>query len=61
MNFLETLSNEQRTDLWNRNISKEENYVFVAENNEREIVRAGICKRDGNNVDDSKNNIYLSP
>ncbi|MEK5068663.1 GNAT family N-acetyltransferase [Sporosarcina sp. FSL K6-1508] len=60
--FLETLSYDQRTDLWNRNISKEGNYVFVAENNEREIVGFADCgKRDGNNVDNSGDltSIYL--
>lgn len=60
--FLEKLSYDQRIDLWNRNISKEGNYVFVAVNNEREIVGFADCgKRDSNNVDHSGDliSIYL--
>lgn len=36
--LLTNLSYEQRTKLWINNISKEENYVFVAENNNRSII-----------------------
>jgi L-amino acid N-acyltransferase YncA len=58
--FLKKLSYDQRTDLWNRNISKEGNYVFVAENNEGEIVGFADCgKRENNNVYNSGDfNIY---
>lgn len=60
--FLKKLCYEQRTDLWNRNLSKEENYVFVAENNEGEIVGFADCgKRESNNVPNSGDltSIYL--
>ncbi|WP_025784438.1 GNAT family N-acetyltransferase [Sporosarcina sp. D27] len=60
--FLQTLSYDQRTDLWIRNISKEENYIFVAENNQREIIGFVDCgKREGNHVENSGDltSIYL--
>ncbi|MGW6385124.1 N-acetyltransferase family protein, partial [Peribacillus butanolivorans] len=60
--FLKKLSYDQRTDLWNRNISKEGNYVFVAENNEGEIVGFADCgKRENNYVNNSGDltSIYL--
>jgi ribosomal protein S18 acetylase RimI-like enzyme len=60
--FLRNLSYEQRTDLWNRNISKDGNYVFVAENNKGEIVGFADCgKRENNDVDNSGDltSIYL--
>ncbi|MDQ0415798.1 GNAT family N-acetyltransferase [Mesobacillus stamsii] len=60
--FLEKLSYDQRTDLWKRNISKEDNYVFVAVNNDGEIVGFADCgKRESNDVDDSGDltSIYL--
>ncbi|MGE7602527.1 N-acetyltransferase family protein [Peribacillus sp. NPDC097675] len=60
--FLKKLSYDQRTDLWNRNISKEGNYVFVAENNEGKIVGFADCgKRENNNVTKSGDltSIYL--
>ncbi|MFC9601785.1 GNAT family N-acetyltransferase [Peribacillus butanolivorans] len=60
--FLKKLSYDQRTDSWNRNISKEGNYVFVAENNEGEIVGFADCgKRENNNVNNSGDltSIYL--
>ncbi|KAA0955450.1 GNAT family N-acetyltransferase [Sporosarcina sp. ANT_H38] len=49
--FLEKLSNDQRTDLWNHNISKEGNYVFVAENNESEIIGFADCGKRDRNID----------
>lgn len=36
--FLDKLSYEQRTKLWLNNISREDNYVFVAENGKGEII-----------------------
>ncbi|MGE7760291.1 N-acetyltransferase family protein [Peribacillus sp. NPDC097895] len=60
--FLKKLSYDQRTDAWNSNISKEGNYVFVAENNEGEIVGFADCgKRENNNVNNSGDltSIYL--
>ncbi|MEH6944089.1 GNAT family N-acetyltransferase [Bacillus sp. JJ722] len=49
--FLKKLSYDQRTDVWNRNISKEGNYVFVAENIDGEIIGFADCgKRESNNV-----------
>jgi ribosomal protein S18 acetylase RimI-like enzyme len=52
--FLEKLSYDQRTELWIKNISKECNYVFVAENNEGEIVGfADGGRRETNNVENS--------
>lgn len=60
--FLEALSYEQRTDLWIRNISKETNYIFVAETNQREIIGfADGCKREGNTIENSGDltSIYL--
>ncbi len=36
--YLEKLSYEQRTELWVRNISKVDHYVFVAENNNGEVI-----------------------
>lgn len=52
--FLKKLSYDQRTNLWSKNISKDGNYVFVAENSEGEIV--GFTdggKRETNTVDHS--------
>jgi len=60
--FLEKLSYDQRTALWNHNISKEGNYVFVAVNNNGEIVGFADCgKRESNNVHNSGDltSIYL--
>jgi GNAT superfamily N-acetyltransferase len=52
--FLKKLSYDQRTDLWNRNITKEGNYVFVAENDEGEIIGFADCgKRESNNATNS--------
>jgi L-amino acid N-acyltransferase YncA len=60
--FLKKLSYDQRTELWNRNITKEGNYVFVVENNEGEIIGFADCgKRESNNVPNSGDltSIYL--
>lgn len=52
--FLKKLSYDQRTDLWTRNINKEGNYVFVAENDDGEIVGFADCgKRETNHVEHS--------
>jgi ribosomal protein S18 acetylase RimI-like enzyme len=52
--FLDNLSYEQRTDLWIKNISNEQNYVFVAENDEGHIIGfADGGKRETNNIDQS--------
>jgi ribosomal protein S18 acetylase RimI-like enzyme len=60
--FLEKLSYEQRTALWNRNISKEDHYVFVAVSTDGEIVGFADCgKREANNLKDTCDltSIYL--
>jgi ribosomal protein S18 acetylase RimI-like enzyme len=60
--FLKKLSYDQRTELWKRNIFKEGNYVFVAENNQGEIVGFADCgKRETNNIPNSGDltSIYL--
>lgn len=41
--FLQKLSYEQRTNSWIQNLSNQSNYVFVAENNEDEIVGFAVC------------------
>ncbi|TQR19172.1 GNAT family N-acetyltransferase [Psychrobacillus vulpis] len=52
--YLEKLSYEQRTELWINNISKEGNYVFVAENKDGQIIGfAGGGKRVENKVEHS--------
>jgi ribosomal protein S18 acetylase RimI-like enzyme len=52
--FLDKLSYDQRTELWVKNISNEKNYVFVAENNEGQIVGfADGGKRETNLVEHS--------
>lgn len=52
--FLDNLSYDQRTDLWIKNISNEQNYVFVAENDEGHIIGfADGGKRETNKVDHS--------
>ncbi|QFF99373.1 GNAT family N-acetyltransferase [Psychrobacillus glaciei] len=60
--YLEILSYEQRTELWIKNISREGNNVFVAEDDEGQIVGftdGGI--RENNNVENSGNltTIYI--
>lgn len=60
--FLNNLSYEQRTELWKKNIAKEDNYVVVAENNEGQIVGfADAWKRETNLVESSSDltSIYL--
>lgn len=52
--YLEKLSYEQRTELWIRNISKEGNYVFVAEDDGGQII--GFTdggKGEENNIENS--------
>ncbi|MEF2093259.1 GNAT family N-acetyltransferase [Bacillus sp. CFBP9009] len=52
--FLDNLSYEKRKDIWIKNINRDENYVYVAENNEGKIV--GFIdggKRDTNQVENS--------
>ncbi|CAH0307595.1 hypothetical protein SRABI96_04847 [Peribacillus sp. Bi96] len=52
--FLDKLSYEKRKDLWLKNISKDENYVFVAENKDGKIVGfADGGKRETNKVNNS--------
>ncbi|MEH6938894.1 GNAT family N-acetyltransferase [Bacillus sp. JJ664] len=52
--FLEKLSYEQRTNSWIQNVSNPNNYVFVAENKEGEIVGFADCgKRASNQIDHS--------
>jgi ribosomal protein S18 acetylase RimI-like enzyme len=52
--YLENLSYEQRTELWIKNISKDGNYVFVAEDQDGRIVGfADGGKREQNKVDHS--------
>lgn len=49
--FLNNLSYERRTELWKKNIAKEDNHVVVAENNEGQIVGfADAWKRETNVV-----------
>lgn len=60
--FLERLTYEQRTELWIKNLSKEDNYVFVAENNIGEIIGfADGKKRETNTVENSADltSIYI--
>lgn len=60
--FLEKLSYEQREKLWNHNLSKEGDYVVVAENDGGEIIGFADCgKRERNQVDHSGDltSIYL--
>lgn len=60
--FLGRLSYDQRTELWKQNITKEGNYIFIAENNEGEIIGFADCgKKESNNVPNSGDltSIYL--
>lgn len=60
--YLDNLSYNQRTELWKKNIAKEDNYVVVAENNEGQIIGfADAWKRDNNVVKNSGDltSIYL--
>ncbi|GAB6256997.1 MULTISPECIES: GNAT family N-acetyltransferase [Peribacillus] len=52
--FLDNLSYEKRKEIWIKNINRDGNYVYVAENNEGKIV--GFIdggKRDTNQVENS--------
>lgn len=52
--YLDKLSYDQRTDLWIKNISNEQNSVFVAENDEGHIIGfADGGKRETNKLDHS--------
>lgn len=60
--FLNNLSYEQRTESWKGNITKEDNFVIVAENNEGQIVGfADAWKRETNVVENACDltSIYL--
>ncbi|MED1114032.1 GNAT family N-acetyltransferase [Bacillus paramycoides] len=60
--FLKNLSYEQRTKLWIQNIAREDNYVVVVENPEKEIIAFADCsKRETNTVPNSSDltSIYL--
>ncbi|MFD1038844.1 GNAT family N-acetyltransferase [Virgibacillus byunsanensis] len=60
--FLDQLSYKQRASLWERNIAKEGNYVFIAISDDGEIVGFADCgKRDSNSVENSGDltSIYL--
>ncbi|MFB7140622.1 GNAT family N-acetyltransferase [Gottfriedia sp. NPDC056225] len=60
--FLQSLSYDQRTDIWNQNFSNKRNFIYVAENNEGEIIGFGTCgKREKNKVEHSGDltSIYL--
>lgn len=47
--YLDNLSYDQRTELWKRNIAREDNDVIVAENNEGKIIGfADAWKRETN-------------
>ncbi|MET3193834.1 GNAT family N-acetyltransferase [Gottfriedia sp. OAE603] len=52
--FLQKLSYEQRANSWFQNLSNPNNYVFVVENNEGDIVGFADCgKRTSNQIDES--------
>ena len=52
--FLKKLSYDRRTELWNENIIKKGNYVFVAENSDGKIIGFADCgKRESNHVPES--------
>lgn len=60
--FLDKLSYDQRTALWERNIADRESYIVVAEDEESGIVGFGTAaKRSSNQVERSSNltSIYL--
>lgn len=61
-NFLQSLSYDQRTESWKQNFSDESNYIYVAENNDGDIIGFGTCgKRETNKVNNSGDltSIYL--
>jgi ribosomal protein S18 acetylase RimI-like enzyme len=49
--FLAKLSYEQRTMLWQQNIAKEDNTVFIIENDKQQIIGFGDTCRRANNID----------
>lgn len=52
--FLKKLCYDRRTELWNENIIKKGNYVFVAENSDGKIIGFADCgKRESNHVPES--------
>lgn len=54
--FLNNLSYEQRTQLWKKNILREDDYVFIAENSEGQIIGfADAWKREDNLTEKSGN------
>lgn len=60
--FLNNLSYEQRTELWEKNIARADNYVVIAENNEGQIIGfADAWKREDNVTENSGDltSIYL--
>lgn len=60
--YLDKLSYEQRTELWERNIADEGNYIVVAENEDGQIIGFGTAAtREENNVENSSDltSIYL--
>ncbi|KGP90680.1 GNAT family acetyltransferase [Pontibacillus chungwhensis BH030062] len=59
---LQKLSYDQRTGLWKKNISKDGNFVFVAENENGEIVGFADCgKRENSSTENAGDltSIYL--
>ena len=56
--YLNSLSYEQRTELWKNNIGNKGNYVLVAENTEEQVIGfTDAWKRDNN---DEENSIDLT-
>jgi ribosomal protein S18 acetylase RimI-like enzyme len=52
--FLDKLSYEQRTELWTKNLTRDGNHVFVAENSDGKIIGfADGGKRETNKVEGS--------
>ena len=62
VHFLQSLSYDQRTISWNQNFTDKSNTIYVAENNDGEIIGVGTCgKREKNKVEHSGDftSIYL--
>ncbi|NIK12602.1 GNAT family N-acetyltransferase [Alkalibacillus almallahensis] len=60
--FLDNMSYERRSDKWKDNIAQNDQYVFVAENDDGEIVGFADCgKRDENTTENAGDltSIYL--
>ncbi|KGP74635.1 GNAT family N-acetyltransferase [Pontibacillus yanchengensis] len=57
--YLMNLSYEQRTGLWKKNISKDNNFVFVAENDNGEIIGFADCGKRENNSAGDLTSIYI--